>query len=352
MLDIFEYFNSPDVAAHCKSIGKTFEPLEAAVIVYYYRGGVLKREAGFQAVIDSTGDVPVPATRLNDALPSLHDCIKKLLDAQVKVREFFMTAEPRDVYYAVCRECRGGYSDDAPINKLGPFSSFEKALRELNDEYGADGADFRNFHCEITKEVVDSRKSAGFAVSPDGTLLCCTGHSDLLNKYERDICDLFENFYIYVPTPFKRGDIVGSETVRRTEEGPVVLESLCYEDEKQHERHLCEGDGSDMIFHYYSGRNSAVFQDHGPVYFDLTYFRDKLPRELRILGCISAFLKGELELDILINLARLLEHEQYALDDCEMKNTRSFIELCKEGCKNSPGAWQKYSWLAELFQDK
>ena len=291
--------------------------------------------------------MPIPATHLNEAEPSLHARIEKLLAAEEKVRNFFLRNEPGAVYHAECSEIRDRFADDPPHDALGPFSTFEKALARLNDIYDKKDSK-KNCYCyRIRKTILDSNKRAEFIVSLDGALLHSITNINILDKDENESTIFFENFYIYIPTPFKRGDIVeyrniyGGSTL-------YVLDTLAYEDAVQHERHLRNGDGSDMCFSFFTGGNSSIYHEVWQNSFDLIYYRGKLPKGYERLACVSAFIKGKLAIDELINLSRLLEHRQFALDDCEMQNTLRHIGYVKE----QPDAFKDQGWLAELLGDE
>jgi hypothetical protein len=97
-----------------------------------------------------------------------------------------------------------------------------------------------------------------------------------------------EEYYVHVPVPFKRGDLI-------TNNKEILVFNFARDDEYPEwtEKHLQFGDTSDMNIEAYCGDNGSLDCD---VYFPLTnyeYFRGKLPKGKRALGIISDYLKGK-----------------------------------------------------------
>ncbi len=137
----------------------------------------------------------------------------------------------------------------------------------------------------------------------------------LINMYEDEEGDGDEdtyldinNIFVYMPTPFKRGDILISKNQTISNIGDngniFVLDNLITWRENIKEL-LAKGnyDSSDMVgYGYYLYYDKAEFTyDDKWDYDSFEYYEGKLEGNNRILKAISSYLKGEIDFELLIH---------------------------------------------------
>ena len=164
---------------------------------------------------------------------------------------------------------------------------------------------------------------------PDGTVLSATASGK-----EEGITTAFDWFWVNLPTPFRRGDILRfiGETSPRDDELLVVLENIstwsgkelaengfvdCKRNTKRKrneldfkarerliEYHKKSGDMGDMNFEGYEmSPSEAVLWDTYATYLDFELCRD-VPENRKALSALSAFMRGEISEDLLLNAYR------------------------------------------------
>ena len=135
--------------------------------------------------------------------------------------------------------------------------------------------------------------------------------------------EVFENMWFAFPTPFKKGDIVKTVRGRYTRPscfgGEFVLTSICTDSQSN-------GDGSDMTAHgYLVDRDGVVYHECIHNYMDLEYIRNELIHEDKVLLPISKYMKGEIDLGLLLGAYR------HILCKNEANMVRLSLNYTKEG---------------------
>ena len=97
-MDIYAFINSPDVAAHCCEINKTWTPFEMAVIIGRSRRPMIDRHTAWRALINEYPDMATPATSYYDSYPSLHRLLAELIEYEERELALFKTSETGAVY--------------------------------------------------------------------------------------------------------------------------------------------------------------------------------------------------------------------------------------------------------------
>ena len=59
-MNIYKYLRSPDIAEHCKDIGKTFSPLEMAIIIQMSNCTLAEKHEGYRQIISEYPDMQIP----------------------------------------------------------------------------------------------------------------------------------------------------------------------------------------------------------------------------------------------------------------------------------------------------
>ena len=144
--------------------------------------------------------------------------------------------------------------------------------------------------------------------------------------------DFLESFYIEIPIPFKRGDLLEYTRYNYGLEGNVfVLKKPNRYSLKIHKRLLNGGgDTSDMIVDVFCYKNERGMVYCGDAfYLNLRYCRHELENEMRILKYISMYLQDKICLCDMLKLQRYLPLEKMTNDfmkDYDLKYTLERIE--------------------------
>lgn len=149
-----------------------------------------------------------------------------------------------------------------------------------------------------------------------------------------DIYTAFDGLWVEIPTPFKKGDILIGVSKYWTNMKPFVLEHIPYWVEDERDQRLVErlrdyGDVSDLITSIFGQEeDGTIYRDHGPNYLHLEYYDQILEGTERILTTVSNYLKGDLELELLLRAYDLLKRESYT------QKERHYLKMCftDEGC--------------------
>ena len=149
-VNIYDFFNSPDVSEYCQSIGKTWTSLEMAVIIGKSDRPQLEKHVAWSELIFEYPDMPTPNNLHHISYDSLHQKISELLVYEKHAAENFKTSEPGAIY-----------SCDA-----GVYSSFDKAFKGMQEKYNRDEVD----RWLIKKQFVDDKEELHFCLDYDGNL--------------------------------------------------------------------------------------------------------------------------------------------------------------------------------------
>jgi hypothetical protein len=156
-------------------------------------------------------------------------------------------------------------------------------------------------YIEINKVYLEDQRKLEVKIKLSGDIL------SIWEPRQRTETELNEGLsvlrkYIYVPTPFKRGDLVEVVDIGGGHlNGAHVLHRLSYENSKVHEELLQSGDTMDMSADVYDILGDGEIFIDDIFYPDLRYCRRELAGEERILKFIGLYLQGGAGLDKLLN---------------------------------------------------
>jgi len=322
-MNIYDFFNSPDAAKHCQSIGHTFNVVESAVMINQSRSRTLtEKHAAYRTIIAEYTDMSLPKAINHGYIRSFKEELEKVIAYEQHSAEHFLTPESGAVYQ-VSIYCR---NTDDPW-ELDLFSTYEKALDNaleiLNDDenmrYGYSSQNF--MYMRICKIYLDqdseNQISASAKVSKSGEIISINENGIFPPE---KVHTLLESIYIYVPVPFKRGDLV--EYRDGYYMGDVyVLQDICFNHPEQHTRSLLKGDTSDMTAWVFYEHKGIVNCECIHFYPDLRYCRRELKGETQILKYIS------LQMQEKLCLCDLLKIQKYLLLDKKVSELKDDHEL-------------------------
>ena len=308
-IDIYDYFNSPDVVAHCRSIGYTFNAFECAVIINQcYIKTFEEKLAAYRTIINEYPDMEVPVTHMHEKhTESFHKSLGLIIDAEDRSLKKFMEAEPGAIYQVKLNHKNN--SHDSYETQV--FSTYEKAreylleTKKLSDESEAQHKDSRGdvTNMVITKRLVDGEDTMFYAK------LSALGEIVNLDNYTKDVWDknptLLLDCYINVPVPFKKGDLVEINDEVGYMGSLFVLQTLSC-DSEHHENRVMYNDTSDMTAYVHYLSDGQLHCEHVHFYPNLRYCRRELTGEERILKFVSLYMQEKICICELLGIQKFL----------------------------------------------
>ena len=302
-LDDYDLINSSAIGNYCREIGYKFNTEELAVLVYRNRKmNIQKKIAKYQDLIDNYPDMEV-IERINC---KHYNSVKTMIKNEIN--------RIKNIYEDFIRENENCAYTWYEYNKsTKEYSSSYEVVEHLNKTYKAAYNDVSNYVNEfddtifftIVKKVFSEKERTIFA---DFNVI--NKKPILIKIYDKEDNYLdIDNIYIYMPTPFKKGDIlISSNPLAPSNYGDngsiFVLDYLSTWRENIKE-YLAKGnsDSSDMIgYGYYLYENEAKFTyDNKWDYDSFEFYNGKLEGNNRILKAISSYLKDEISMELLIH---------------------------------------------------
>jgi hypothetical protein len=320
-MDIYSFICSKAVAEHCRSIGKTWNTLEMAVIIDRSNRTIADKHAAWMEMVEDYPDMPAMPNYHEVQFESVHAMIRERIAYEKQAIAWFKTPE-NGVYY----NCRCNYKGGDAFDN-DPFTTFEKALADLNEKWTE--SEVSNF-C-FQRIIVDDRESRLYADTDyAGNLYRIDAYapdevyekwfpSFTRDNWESGInlkwhgFEFAELFFIDIPIPFKRGDILMSNGWGRPEIFVLVENNDDLKSQEWYARSLRGeiSDGTDMqswgFFVYETG---SLYHEHIGSYDEFEYYEGELKGKDRLLYYVSLFLRDELALDGLLTMHGRLIAEQ------------------------------------------
>lgn len=315
-MDIYSYFNSSDIAEHCKKINHVFDPLEMAVFVAYSDKTIEEKHNAWNEIISNYPDMPIPQKNCFDACESLHDYLRNFIAWEDKWIEDFFTPSTDTVY----RHRVTWDKHDRSSN--GCYRTVEKALEDAGECYGWDSwPKYGINQFIIDKEIIDTGESRSISFNSNREII---GYANIGPGSP----DTLDDIFIDLPVPFKRGDIVECCDFR------FVVDSLPHFDDgrgKKYEEYLIGkyNDRSDMIgWGLFVDDNGILYGDHTGTYDSYQYYRGKLKGKERLLHYVSLFIQGkkrEIDLPELLTMQCRIMLEELLANRLDYQNHGCYI---------------------------
>ena len=329
-MEIYSFINSKDIAEHCRTIGHEFTPLEMAFIVYLSDKTLSERHRAWQWIIDTLPDMEVPERRNMNHFDSLHQFLCDYMALENRILDIFQTDESNAVYTCECLYSSFNGGADAWDTLSPTYSAVWENIK--NNTKDADIVKYR-----IDKHWIgEGLKSIEAIFNPDGELKRIREYCVLDDEHSKELCIYgFDGFWIEVPTPFQKGDIVNNPRHNNT---PIVLTDICCWPDWRAEEHLerlkKDWDTTDLTYSGYSITESGHIcnSDGSHYYLDIEYFRGVLQNENRVLLALSNYIKENRDIseDLLLNAYEIILKDEYI-----SKNYLSEYYLEAAGLKES-----------------
>lgn len=325
-MDIYSFINSRDIAAYCREINKVWNPFDMAVIIGISNRPVAEKHSAWRELIADYPDMPIPEGGYHClGYPSLHQKLSEAIAYEEIYNErafaLFKKQEQGAVYT---------YSINQEAGTERVFSTYELTLAYVKKSFARD--EIRNI--TIRKSYLDDGDNDKGKLTAhldcDGNLdyivteASDATHAEWFPNVNEEASRMFsDNFYVIIPTPFKRGDILtyrNAPSAQRCKEDLIfVLDYIDYENPKTMERRLrYDGDITDMAaIGYYMADSVVLTQDHIIGYDKCEYYSGSLEDKNSLLQYVSWYLQGKITLPALLTMqSRIML--QHILADVEL----------------------------------
>jgi hypothetical protein len=312
-MDIYDYINSRDVAAYCREINKTWNTFEMAVIIGRSERPMLEKHAAWRELIADYPDMPTQKNIHHDSYDSVHKKLAEVIEYEERALELFKTSEQGAVYaYRL-------WGDDRHFNSV--YTDFGKAFSTMKEYYEREEVS----QVVVEKIYLNAKGSIEVVFDYDGNptkspTVCCEEQTHAEWFPDIDMtgwCDyrMFDDvFYIDIPAPFKRGDILIQTNSLLSKDKIFVLEYLDRDNEKMLAKclsgEMC--DGTDLVgWGLYVGDDGLLYADHAHDHDCFEYYTRELTGKQRLLKYVSLYYKNEIALPALLTLqCRLMLEKQ------------------------------------------
>lgn len=323
-MDIYSFINSLDISEYCRKIKKIWTPFEMAVIIGISKRPMSEKLTAWRWLIMDYPYMSTPEGYHHESYPSLH---KKLEQAiayeEVYEKRAFAVLKQHD------RDAVYSYKIDGSDWK-SVFTDFDLAFSYIKNHYECEEAHTIQVKKFFLNDADNKKGGIQACLDYDGSLISIDIYAseELREKWFSDVAYgasliFSDDFYVIIPTPFKRGDILTIKNYFMGKEPIIfVLNSIDYDDPKANEKRLrYEGDSTDMTAGgYFMGGDGILTQELIIPYSDCEYYRGKLEGENRLLQYISWYLRDEIALPALLIMCSriMLEHHiDTALNPCQ-----------------------------------
>ena len=303
--DNYDLINSNAISNYCRKIKYQFNTEELAVLVYRSNKiDIFEKISKYKDLINNYPDMEV-IERINcKHYDSVRTMIKNEINRLTKLHEDLIKENERCAY--IWYE----YNKTTKREDSSPYHIFKNLKGTYKDVY-EDVTNYVNEYDDtisltIIKKFFGEKERIIFS-----KYNVINKKITLVNIYEGEDKDDYldiNNIYVYMPTPFKKGDILISENPQMRNYGDngdiFVLDYLSTWRENIKE-YLAKGnsDSSDMVgYGYYLYEDEARFTyDNKWDYDSFEFYNGKLEGNNRILKAISSYLKGEIDMELLIH---------------------------------------------------
>lgn len=300
ILNVYDFFNSPDVAEYCQSIGHAFNAFECAVMINQSdRRTLAEKHAAYRAIVGEYPDMEIRSGNNHRRIESFHSALGDIVAYEQHQAERFLSPERGAVYQATVSG-----------RDSGLFTNYEKSLADALEDIKSEEKTAEHAQLSLCKNYPDSERWIAARLSPLGEIMSLR-HSDAMFEDSGVETYLLES-YIDVPVPFQRGDLVEvgdyAHLFGRSPApygGVYVLKDICRNHVRNSEM-IYRGDLMDMTANVFYESHGTVRCECIHFYPDLRYCRRELEGETRMLKYVSLFLKEEICACTLLKVQKFL----------------------------------------------
>ena len=98
-MDIYPYFNSPEIAAHCRKIGKEFSPKEQQILIAMSHRPMEEHVKGYRSLLPETEGMIIPNEFFPKGMFDLHGYILNMLANEQRRTDRFLNGSATTSFY-------------------------------------------------------------------------------------------------------------------------------------------------------------------------------------------------------------------------------------------------------------
>jgi len=330
-MDIYDFINSTAISNHLKSCDYKFNSLETAWLIYQSTDKTYEeKHKAWKWLIENMPDYEVRNRVTGEFEFNLHHFLDSYLKAEDKLCQIFDKEEESAVYqYSFF--CNGDQSWCEDFTEL--YWSKEDCWEKIRED----------LDLGISRIIVRKRYVGKECAYIDAEF---TADEKLVSIYSAGILDeedwnilngVFDGLWFDFPIPFKKGDVV----YQRQKPGPRFEELIFVLDDaiplnesiKNMDFYKKWADNSDMsAWGYFQDDDGRVYHECMHNYMDLEYFDGPYEGRLRLLKAIGAFVKGEIDISLLLTTYRKVILDEFT-NDVMLTSWFADEELAKAGLK-------------------
>ncbi|MBQ3061476.1 MAG: hypothetical protein IJD02_03440 [Lachnospiraceae bacterium] len=327
-MDIYSLVNSKVIEEYLRQIGYEFNSLEAAWLIYSCRRLSFEEKKDlWNELVASMPDCEVPIKYNCAGWKSLHSFLKEYIGIiDREITQFYKEDALEEYIYMYSYLYKG---DDRWTEEYESiFSSlskcleaYEKDMKELDEMYSCEKTGMVKYRIKRCS-LVDPQEVFKIEFFGDGRLVQVLDNTKRTNEEEMLINLSFDGMWFDFPTPFKKGDIVwvpcDDNNIGWNCDGGFVLKRISTWNQSK-----CVMDGSDnsdmSCSGYFVNENGTIYSEVMSGYMDLEYYYGPYRQNERILPALSKYMKGEIEVDLLLYAYRKVVLDVMS-DDIMFKN--------------------------------
>lgn len=333
-MNIYDFINSQAISSYCQKIGHRFTPIQAAYLVNNSHKHTLKeKHQAFRAIMEHMPDEQTNTyvrhtEKGNVEKAGIHWLLSRYMEIQNKYLQEFLKSGEGEVYQYWVFCSQDSYEEDRYYSTIQDvFSSMDE---NISPEEDLVSVRVRKYTPGERGQVI----TVCFNKQREATDLDVEGG---MCEEEQDIVYGMDAVCFVCPVPFQKGDIVytpfqAERCFPSTDQEPFVLSYVWYEGiDKEEMIRLSSSSyccSADMVaYGHFQHDDGGLYFECMHDYLSLEYYHGPLDGKKRILKAVSSYLKGEIDLTLLLNAYHILMGEE------NIKGNRERMNITKEGLR-------------------
>ena len=297
-MKIYEFVNSRDIREHWKKIGFVPNALESAWLVYQSNNHTIEeKHKAWCSIISNMPDCEVSGKNIETPQKSLHNFLKKYMEIENAIITDFFAHEAGAVYTyrALLKSELEKYDDGTEWHKVDSiFATFDEAYVDATED-----DELAPLFLEFEKKHLGAHgRSICIRMTPDKKPVFLD--EEFFFDTEED-SGLYYNVFFYLhfdfPTPFSKGDIICPAKVKY--KNPRAWDAIFVIGETDENRTPTG----------YMAEDEYVYCERIYSYMDFELLEGEPRRDRRMLLPISKYLRGEIDLALLLGACRMITLE-------------------------------------------
>lgn len=310
-MDIYSFVNSKDISEYLRKIEYSFNSLEAAWLIYTSHNlSYEKKKAAWLELIETMPDCEVPKRNNCAGWDSLHEMLRQYMEVVDKeLSDFYKNDSSKKYVYMYSYLYKGDKSWTEEYETI--YVSLEACCDALREDIADMDVTYSSQSTGVLKyrlkkqSLVDTQIVAELEFNGNGDFEGIMRHNPGNEEIDKILNYSFEGLWFDFPTPFKKGDIVWVPPCcgQMRYDGGFVLNGLSTWNPAEYM--IQSGDNTDMNgCGYFVNPDGTVYYEVMSNYMDLEYYNGPYKVNEKILPALSKFVKGEIEIDLLLCVYR------------------------------------------------